>query len=347
MSAISPALTIDGHVLGNALAAARAKLLATLPLIEKVDDYANTKFGAKWSALRTPALDDIIQTTNVTQVDLASAIKGKHIAPLTSLLTLSNTDVHQISSFGGKAQTLEDDAAKADQTAAVKDLSDAVHKIGVDFAKAVAEKDQEIDSELERANAAAASAQDEFKALVAISKVDPGAKIQELISMGKDLLTKVSDISGKGTKNGKGAAALAAVKSVGTPKDTSPSTDLKQLQQQLDAAKARLQSATEAKVKAEAANATRSAADTPGTCTAIQQTEDLLETVRKEEGKLAEAWNATAKELLDYLKDFTKNQKENTPATQRVLTAHVHKVTSSEAALRAFAASLEDAAHNS
>ncbi|KAJ7724612.1 hypothetical protein B0H16DRAFT_1736551 [Mycena metata] len=218
----------------------------------------------------------------------------------------------------------------------LEDLSDAVHEIGVDFAKAVAQKDQEIDSELERANVAAASAQDEFKAvldklqlILVLSSLSPYRRsIQELISMGKDLLTKVSDISGKGTKNGKGAAALAAVKS-------------------LDAAKARLQSATEAKVKAEAANATRSAADTPGTCTAIQQTEDLLETVRKEEGKLAEAWNATAKELLDYLKDFTKNQKENTPATQRVLTAHVHKVTSSEAALRAFAASLEDAAHNS
>ncbi|KAJ7731400.1 hypothetical protein B0H16DRAFT_1772978 [Mycena metata] len=329
MSAISPAFTIDGHVLGNALAAARAKLLATLPLIEKVDDYANTKFGAKWSALRTPVYF-LMFNQEANNPEFTDDI---------------------IAEVGGKAQTLEDGAAKADQTAAVKELSDAVHEIGVDFAKAVAEKGREIDSELQRANVAAASAQDEFKAvldkLVAISKVDPGTKIQELISMGKDLLTKVSDISGKGTKNGKGAAALAAVKSVGTPKDTSPSTDLKQLQQQLDAAKARLQSATEAKVKAEAANATRSAADTPGTCSAIQQTEDLLETVRKEEGKLAEAWNATAKELSDYLKDFTKNQKENTPATQRVLTAHVHKVTSSVAALKAFAASLEDAAHNS
>lgn len=65
--------------------------------------------------------------------------------------------------------------------------------------------------------------------LVAISKVDPGAKIEELISMGKELLTQ---IGGKGTKNSKATAALAAVSSVVT-KDPSPATDLKEVERQL------------------------------------------------------------------------------------------------------------------
>jgi hypothetical protein len=69
--------------------------------------------------------------------------------------------------------------------------------------------------------------------LVAISKVDPGAKIQELIGMGKELLTQIGEIGGKGTKNGKAAAALAAVSSVVTPKDPRPATDLKEVERQL------------------------------------------------------------------------------------------------------------------
>ncbi|KAF7366112.1 hypothetical protein MVEN_00488000 [Mycena venus] len=348
MSSISPAFNIDGHALGKSLAAARAKLLATLPLIEKVDDYANTKLGGKWAKLRTPTLDNIAQTTNETQVDLATAIKDFLMFNQEANNPDFTNDI--IAEVGKKAQTLEDGAAKANQTAAVRELSDAVHQIGVDFAKSVAEKDKEIDSELQQATAAVGSAEEEFKAVLAklvdTSKVDPGAKIEEFMRMGKELLTKIGEIGGKGTKNSKAAAALAAVSSVGTPKDPSPATDLKEVERQLTAAKANLQSARDAKARADAADAVRSAADTPATRAAIKQTEDLLETVHKEEGKLAEAWNAMANELSGYLKDFTNNQKENTPATQRALTAHIHKVTSSEAALKDLAASLEDAAHN-
>jgi hypothetical protein len=69
--------------------------------------------------------------------------------------------------FSSTGQTLEDGAAKADQTAAVRDLSNAVHQIGVEFAQSVAEKDKEIDSELQQATAAVGSAEEEFKAVLA------------------------------------------------------------------------------------------------------------------------------------------------------------------------------------
>jgi hypothetical protein len=65
MSSISPALNIDGHALGKSLAAARAQLLATLPLIEKVDEYANTKFGGKWAKLRTPVCSPHVHVTQI------------------------------------------------------------------------------------------------------------------------------------------------------------------------------------------------------------------------------------------------------------------------------------------
>ncbi|KAJ7026415.1 hypothetical protein C8F04DRAFT_1400027 [Mycena alexandri] len=341
MSTFSPAFNIDSRALGKSLTTVRAKLLDTLPLIEKVDVYANTQFGAVWAKLRTPDLDNIAQTTKETQVDLAGVIKEFLMFNQEANNPDFTNDI--MVEVGRQVKVLEAGAAKANQTATVKALSDTVDQIGVDFANTVAEKDKEINAELQQATAAVASAEEEFEAvlakLVARSKVDPGAKIQELISMGKELLTQ---FTGK-----KSTAALAAPSSGVTRKGPSPATDpvdLKEVEQQLADAKVKLQSARDAKASADAADAARSTA--PAARAAIKEIKDLLDTVAKEEGKLAGAWNATTKELSGYLGDFKKNQEENIPATQRALSGRIHKVTSSEAALNDFAKSLEDTAYN-
>ncbi|KAJ7730315.1 hypothetical protein B0H16DRAFT_1469663 [Mycena metata] len=347
MSAISPALNIDSHVLGESLIAVRAKLLSTLPLIQKVDAYANTDLNVTWDKLRTLDLDNIAQTTNKIQVDLASVIKEfvmfnqeannpEFIGDILRELP-AKIEVHQ---------QLEHGAAKADQTAAVSALADTVEQIGTDFSETLTKKDAEIDEQVQQATAAVESAEEEFKAtlakLVAMSKANPGAEIQNIITMGRELLTKLTS---KGDKKGTFDLAEASNAVALISRVTTGPTSLKDIEKQLTAAKANLERARAAKASADEANITRSNANTSATRTAIEETKKLLDVVRKEEGKLSEAWNAMKEELSAYLADFKKNEKENTPDTQRALSAHIHKVTSSEAALKAVAKGLEETAY--
>ncbi|KZT05994.1 uncharacterized protein LAESUDRAFT_726567 [Laetiporus sulphureus 93-53] len=334
----APVFSNDMRVLGHKAKEVRTEVVDLVVPIQRVDGYADTSLFSTWQTL-LPKLDKTNQAAKETEVDLERIITQYLMFHSEANNPDYTADI--IIEFTAQVKQLQEGAKRADQTAEVKAAGEDTVRFKTQFETTVKAKDKAIDRALDDATNEVTRLED---------KVD---KIQK----------QLSEMQGTHNLKNLGNAVASAKGILGRKKDQDATKDhdskigddddddktpenKKQLEAELAAARKELQAARNVKIEAVAKADARDKADTPATQAALEKLQMDISTFLAEEEKLAAAWNAMAKEVAEYLSLFVKNRDNNSPETQRALSNHIHKVSSTQDKLKQFAQSLKDSAYN-